>query len=242
MKSKRLFAFLLFSCYDKLCFLEDCFYFEFKGVQIMTFSEQFLESFIRPRNELFIEMEQYAEEHFVPIMQLQAIEVLLQILRIQKPSTILEIGTAIGYSALRMAEALPHSKIVTIERDEERAELAKQYIAKANCEHQISLIVGDALEVEMEQNSFDALFIDAAKGQYLKFFEKYSPLVPSGGVIYIDNMYMHGLSDLQLDKVPKRKKTMVRKLKEFTEWIINHPDYESTFFPVGDGLLICIKR
>lgn len=242
MKSKRLFAFLLFSCYDKVCFLGDSFYFEIKGVHIMTFSKQFLESFIQPRTELFMEMEQYAEKHFVPIMQLQAIEVLLQVLRIQKPSTILEIGTAIGYSALRMAEALPHSKIVTIERDVERAELAKQYIAKANCEHQITLIVGDALEVEIKQNSFDALFIDAAKGQYLKFFEKYSPLVPSGGIIYIDNMYMHGLSDLQLDKVPKRKKSMVRKLKEFTEWIMNHPDYESTFFPVGDGLLICIKR
>lgn len=208
----------------------------------MNFSSSFLESFIRPRSKLFIEMEQYAKQHFVPIMQLEAIEVLLQMLRIQKPKSILEIGSAIGYSALRMADALPNSKIVTIERDKTRAEIAKQFIAKAEREHQVSLIIGDALEVEIEQMSFDALFIDAAKGQYLKFFEKYSKLVPSGGVIYIDNMYMHGLSDLQLEEVPKRKRTMVRNLKNFTEWIMNHEQYISTFFPVGDGLLICIKR
>lgn len=209
----------------------------------MKFSERFLESFIRPRDELFLEMEKFAEKHYVPIMQLEAIEVLLQILRIQNPQAILEIGTAIGYSSLRMAYTLPNCKIVTIEKDEERAEIAKQFISKANRKEQITVIVGDALQVNFdEQLSFDALFIDAAKGQYLKFFEKYSPLLPSGGVIYIDNMYMHGLSDLQLEKVPKRKRTMVRNLKTFTEWIMKHPEYDSTFFPVGDGLLICIKR
>lgn len=209
----------------------------------MDISKNFLESFIKPRNEILLEMEQYAHEHFVPIMQLDAIEVLLQMLRLQNPKTILEIGSAIGYSALRMAEALPDSKIVTIERDESRAQLAKVFISKANKSQQITLITGDALEVELNPNDkYEALFIDAAKGQYLKFFEKYSPLVPSGGAIYIDNMYLHGLSDLPIEQVPRRKRTMVRNLRKFTDWIMNHPDYTSTFFPVGDGLLICIKR
>ena len=209
----------------------------------MGVSDTYVENFLLPREELLVEMEQYAQEHHVPIMQLSGIEALSQILRIQNPKSILEIGTAIGYSAIRMAKALPNTSIVTIERDTNRVEVAKQFIAKSNVESQITVIEGDALEVEIDRNStFDAVFIDAAKGQYMKFFEKYSPLVPSGGVLYIDNMYMHGLSDLDIKEVPRRKRTMIRNLKQFSDWIMQHPDYTSAFFPLGDGLLICLKR
>ena len=209
----------------------------------MGLSDTYVENFLLPREELLLEMEQYAEVHHVPIMQLSGIEALSQILRIQNPKAILEIGTAIGYSAIRMAKALPNTSIVTIERDTNRVEVAKQFIAKSNVESQITVIEGDALEVELDSNStFDAVFIDAAKGQYMKFFEKYSPFVPSGGVLYIDNMYMHGLSDLDIKEVPKRKRTMIRNLKQFSDWIMQHPDYTSAFFPIGDGLLICLKR
>ena len=209
----------------------------------MGVSDTYVENFLLPREELLVEMEQYAKEHHVPIMQLSGIEALSQILRIQNPKAILEIGTAIGYSAIRMAKALPNTSIVTIERDTNRVEVAKQFIAKSNVESQITVIEGDALEVEINENStFDAVFIDAAKGQYMKFFEKYSPLVPSGGVLYIDNMYMHGLSDLDIKEVPRRKRTMIRNLKQFSDWIMQHPDYTSAFFPIGDGLLICLKR
>ncbi|MFC5557634.1 O-methyltransferase [Ureibacillus thermophilus] len=210
----------------------------------MKFSEEFMKSFIQPRNDLLLKMEQYAQNHHVPIMQLEAIEVLTQILRIQKPKRLLEIGTAIGYSAIRIAEAVPDCHIVTIERDEERIQLAKQFIAESNVGNRITLIEGDALEVDASEllSNFDAVFIDAAKGQNMRFFETYSPLVPSGGVIYIDNMYMHGLSELPIEEVPRNKRSMIRKLKEFTEWIANHPDYQTTFVPVGDGLLICLKR
>lgn len=210
----------------------------------MEFSDAYIESFIQPRNELLMEMEKYAKEHHVPIMQLPAIDVLNQLLRIQNPSSILEIGTAIGYSALRMAETLPNCSVVTIERDSERANLAKNFIARSEVSNRITVIEGDALEVDVErlQSTFDAVFIDAAKGQNIRFFEKYSPLVPSGGILYIDNMYMHGLSDLDLKEVPRRKRTMIRNLKNFTDWIMQNPNYDSTFFPVGDGLLICLKR
>ncbi|MDI7740754.1 O-methyltransferase [Lysinibacillus fusiformis] len=210
----------------------------------MEISNTYIESFIHPRNELLMEMEQYAKDHHVPIMQLSAIDVLNQLLRIQNPSSILEIGTAIGYSALRMANALPNCTIVTVERDPERVSLAKQFIARSESTDRITVIEGDALEVDVEsvQSTFDAVFIDAAKGQYMRFFEKYSPLVPSGGILYIDNMYMHGLSDLDIKEVPRRKRTMIRNLKTFADWIMKHPDFDSTFFPVGDGLLICLKR
>lgn len=210
----------------------------------MQLSDAYMQSFIQPRNDLLIEMEQYAKEHHVPIMQLTAIDVLNQLLRIQRPTSILEIGTAIGYSALRMAEALPNCQIVTIERDQERVELAKSYIARSAHANRITVIEGDALEVDVEsiQPTFDAVFIDAAKGQYQRFFEKYAPLVPSGGVLYIDNMYMHGLSNLDIKEVPKRKRTMIRNLKQFTDWIMQHPGFTTAFLPVGDGLLLCLKR
>jgi len=210
----------------------------------MELSEAYIQSFIQPRNDLLLEMEKFAQEHHVPIMQLAAIDVLNQLLRIQKPTSILEIGTAIGYSALRMAEALPDCRIVTIERDSERVELAKAFIARSANANRITVIEGDALEVDVEgiQPTFDAVFIDAAKGQYQRFFEKYAPLVPSGGILYIDNMYMHGLSDLDIKEVPRRKRTMIRNLKNFTDWIMQHPDYTCAFMPVGDGLLLCLKR
>lgn len=209
----------------------------------MEYSNAYIESFIQPRSDLLVEMESFADANHIPIMQLPAIEVLNQMLRIQKPSNILEIGTAIGYSAIRMALTLPDCNIVTIERDVERVALAKDFISRSEVANRITVIEGDALEVDVDKNTtFDAVFIDAAKGQYMRFFEKFSALVPSGGVLYIDNMYMHGLSDLKLEEVPRRKRTMIRNLKNFSEWIMNHDEYDSTFFPVGDGLLICLKR
>lgn len=210
----------------------------------MELSDAYIHSFIHPRSELLLEMEQFAAEHHVPIMQLSGIEALNQLLRIQKPKHILEIGTAIGYSAIRMAMALPETHIVTIERDETRVGYAREFIARSTVAERITVVEGDALEVNVEdiQATYDAVFIDAAKGQYQKFFEKYSSLVPSGGVLYIDNMYMHGLSDLDIKEVPRRKRTMIRNLKTFTDWIMQHPDYTCAFFPVGDGLLICLKR
>ncbi len=210
----------------------------------MELSDAYIQSFIQPRNELLLEMEAFAEANHVPIMQLAGIDALNQLLRIQNPSKILEIGTAIGYSAIRMAEALPNVNIVTIERDSERVAKAKDYITRSTVSDRITVIEGDALEVNDQaiHTTFDAVFIDAAKGQYQRFFEKYAPLVKSGGVLYIDNMYMHGLSDLNLKDVPRRKRTMIRNLKNFTEWIMQHPDYTSAFLPVGDGLLLCLKR
>ncbi len=210
----------------------------------MNISDAYTNSFISVRNDLLLEMEQYAEENYVPIMQLPAIETLLQMLRIQQPQQILEVGSAIGYSAIRMAEAVPTCQIVTIERDEARIANAKDFIARSAVANQIELVEGDALEVTIPvvEDGFDAVFIDAAKGQYQKFFDRYSPLVKRGGILYIDNMYMHGLSDLDMKDVPRRKRTMIRNLHHFAEWVIQNEDYQSTFFPIGDGLLVCIKK
>ncbi|WP_313891766.1 O-methyltransferase [Psychrobacillus sp.] len=211
----------------------------------MDVSEEFLKDLIKPRSAIFLEMEQYAKENHVPIMQLMGMDSLLHLLSLQKPKSILELGTAIGYSSMRMASKLESASIVTIERDVDKATLAKQYIERANLQNRIEVIIGDALEVEADQfgqKKFDAIFIDAAKGQYKKFFEKYAPFLHDGGVIYCDNLLLNGLSELPMNEVPRRKRTMVRNQHQFTEWLMSHEDYDTAFLPVGDGMLVSIKR
>ena len=99
--------------------------------------------------------------------------------------------------------------------------------------------------VEQQQikiSSFDAIFIDAAKGQYKRFFERFVPYLSNSGTVYCDNMFMHGMAEQDLKAIPKRKRTMIRNLKEFTEWMMQHPDFQSALFPIGDGILISTKK
>ncbi|MDX1702268.1 MAG: O-methyltransferase, partial [Melioribacteraceae bacterium] len=202
----------------------------------MRTTDSYIESHIKTRSSHLMEMEEFARINHIPIMELVSIEAFLQLLRLQKPDSILEIGSAIGYSAIRMASALPQAKITTIEKDENRAELARTYIEKNQLTTRIQLITGDALDIELLElasSQFQAIFIDAAKGQYQRFFEKFSPLLPSGGVIYCDNMLMRGFTEIELNDVPRRKRTMVRNLQTFTTWLMNHEEYITTFLPIG---------
>lgn len=211
----------------------------------MTTSHSYITSYIKKRSDFLSNMEQFAKEQHIPIMELVAIESLLQFLRMQQPKSILEVGSAIGYSAIRMAFTLPEAVLTTIEKDEGRCQLAAGYLEQSELTSRIQLLHGDALEIDIDsfsQTTYDALFIDAAKGQYQRFFDKYSPLVPSGGVIYCDNMLMHGFTEIDIQEVPRRKRTMVRNLQQFTKWLMNHEQYETTFLPIGDGITISIKR
>jgi predicted O-methyltransferase YrrM len=204
----------------------------------------YIEELIPGREPLFTEMENYAFENKVPIMELVGIEALLQFLRIQGSKKILEVGTAIGYSALRMAEALPNACIVTIERDLERIQAAEEYIGRSRHGEQIILIKGDALEVEelvREQAPYDTIFVDAAKGQYQKFFEMYSKYLSVDGVIITDNVLFKGLVT-QSEIESKRIRNLVRKIDNFNHWLMNHPDYHTVILPVGDGIAISKKK
>lgn len=204
----------------------------------------YIEELIPGREPLFTEMENYALENKVPIMELVGIEALLQFLRIQGSKKILEVGTAIGYSALRMAEALPNACIVTIERDLERIQAAEEYLGRSKHGEQIILIKGDALEVEelvREQAPYDTIFVDAAKGQYQKFFEMYSKYLSVDGVIITDNVLFKGLVT-QSEIESKRIRNLVRKIDNFNHWLMNHPDYHTVILPVGDGIAISKKK
>jgi predicted O-methyltransferase YrrM len=206
--------------------------------------QAYIEGKINPRNELFQEMENYAKVEKVPIMELIGIEVLLQILRIHNPSTILEVGAAIGYSALRMSEAVPKAIIITIERDEERSVIAERFIHRAGKTDSIHLIKGDALDVEeiiKSYGPFDAIFIDAAKGQYQRFFEIYSKYLNQNGIIITDNILFKGLV-CQTDIENRRIRSLVKKIDGFNQWLMNHDDYDTAILPVGDGIAISKKR
>lgn len=204
----------------------------------------YIESLIKKREPIFAEMEQYALEHDVPIMELSGIEALPQMLRIQGPAKILEIGTAIGYSAMRMADALPNTTIVTIERDTERFNEAIHNISRSGLDRQIKVIHADALEISdkmKDYGPFDALFIDAAKGQYLKFFEMYTPYLSENGIIFTDNVLFKGLVVEEYIE-SKRTRNLVNKIKNYNEWLMNHNEYITSIIPVGDGLAISKKR
>ena len=206
--------------------------------------QEYIDLLLPSRSGILSEMEGYASEHGVPIMEPAGIETMLQMLRIKKPQTILEVGTAIGYSALRMAYALPDIKIVTIERDSARLAKAQEYIEKAGKEKQIELIHGDALETEAVVNEFapyDVIFIDAAKGQYKRFFEMYSTMLNPGGIVITDNVLFKGLVVNQ-EIETKRTRNLVKKIDEFNRWLTSHPQFDTVILPIGDGVAISLLR
>ncbi|MBO9130449.1 O-methyltransferase [Bacillus sp. 165] len=205
---------------------------------------EYLSSFIHNKDPLIVEMEEYAHLHTVPIMDKLGMEFMLQLLRLIQPSSILEIGTAIGYSGIRMAQALPKASIVTIERDEERYEKAKEYVGRSHSAKQLSLIYGDALETFEEvkkHGTFQVIFIDAAKGQYQRFFELYEGLLDENGVIITDNVLFRGLvAGGTIEN--KRKRSLVTKIRSYNEWLMGHESYDTTIFPVGDGVAVSKKK
>lgn len=204
----------------------------------------YIERLIPERNELLSEMENYAKQYDIPIMELEGIEVMLQILRLQKPKRILEIGTAIGYSALRMVTAIEDTKVVTIERDAERYEVAEKYFERSGKSNRLTLIKGDALEVEdqvRQLGPFDAIFIDAAKGQYQKFFAIYSKYLHPDGILISDNVLFKGLV-CETEIKSRRTRSIVKRIDGFNRWLMSHPDYDTVILTVGDGVAISKKR
>ncbi len=196
-------------------------------------------------DDLSLEMKKYAEEFDVPIIQDQGLELMLQLLRIKQPNSILEIGTAIGYSSLMMARHLPKTHIVSIERDIKRYNEAVAYHERSSIKDQVTLIEADALEIANEDlpiQQYDVIFIDAAKAQYQKFFEKYEPLLKEDGMIISDNLLFHGHIFDNNQKQSRNLKQLVRKINRYNDWLANHPDYDTLLLPIGDGVAISLKK
>lgn len=189
------------------------------------------------------EMEEYAEEHSVPIMNKRGMNFLCKFIEKNEIKTILEIGTAIGYSAIRMALVNKNIHIVSIERDQERYIEAVKNIKKFKLDKRITLILGDALDLNVDlTDKFDMLFIDAAKGQYTKFFNKFSKNIEDDGAIVSDNMNFHGLVN-EVDTIENRNlRQLVTKLKKYITFLEENDNYDTKFYKVGDGIAITVKK
>ncbi|WP_059102731.1 O-methyltransferase [Shouchella shacheensis] len=206
----------------------------------------YVASLVPPRPPLVEEMEAFAVRSNVPIMDLVGIESMLVQLSLFDPGRILEIGTAIGYSAIRMAHTVPRAEIVTIERDEDRYMQACDYVREAGLQERITVLNADAKAAVsgVEQYApFDVLFIDAAKGQYQSFFKLYTPLLRTGGVVLSDNVLFRGLvAEEKNVGMSKRLQSIAKKIRRYNEWLANHPQFETRILPIGDGLSVSIKK
>ena len=187
------------------------------------------------------EMEKYAKEENVPIMEKEGIEFLTKYIKDNNIKSILEIGAAIGYSAIKMASISDDIKVTTIERDSFRYNEAVKNIDYNNLNDRINIILGDALEVNIE-GSYDLIFIDAAKAQSIKFFEKYSPLLKDNGTIITDNINFHGLTFSDNPAPTRNLRQLTRKIKTYLEFLENNKEYDSKYINIGDGVIVSKKK
>lgn len=188
------------------------------------------------------DIKQYAKENNIPIMQDEGISFLTTLIHKNKIKSILEIGTAIGYSSIIMALTDKNIKITSVERDEKRYLEAVKNIKKFNLEDRITLIFKDALEVKVEEN-FDLIFLDAAKGQNINFFNNFSKNLNKNGFIVTDNMLFHGYVNKNEEDIKSRNlRGLVRKIKQYHEFLKTSDDYNTSFYNIGDGIAVTTRK
>ena len=184
------------------------------------------------------EIKQKALESHIPIIMDDTLEVIEKELKNNPPHKILEIGTAVGYSAMCFSEFLAdNGKIDTIERDEERIQEAKENFKKVGVEDKIHLYEGDALEILPTLNGkYDMVFIDAAKGKYPFFLKESLRMINDNGIIFADNILYKGY--VMSDYNKHKQRTAVRNLREYIKEVSENPNLETEILEVGDGLAI----
>ncbi len=209
--------------------------------------EVFLELF-REEPPIYIqELEKRAKEEEVPIIRRGTRDVLRYLIRVKRPLRVLEVGTAIGYSALFMKELLPKDgNLTTIEKVQGRIMTAKENFSAYDQEGKITLLEGDASEVlkqlVTEKKSFDFIFMDAAKGQYLNFLQDVMKLLAIGGVLISDNIFHEGDVLESRYAVTRRDRTIHGRMREYLEALTTNPELETICLDVGDGMTISTKR
>lgn len=191
--------------------------------------------------ELLREMESYAALHHVPIINERGRQAFLQVVQEAKPHRVLEIGTAIGYSSLLMAQnGAADIDITTLELSDERIKTAQGYIDRSAYADRIHIMGGDAaenlLKLQLTGQKFDFVFIDAAKGQYVDYFHKIQPMLADKAVILADNVLFRGYVKGDVP-MPRRFKTIVKRLREYIE-LVSQPPYVTEILENGDGLAV----
>ena len=189
--------------------------------------------------ELILEMEDYAQEKNVPIIEKKSIAFIMKYIKDNNVKNILEIGSAIGYSAILMASATSDVFVTTIERDEERYMECLKNVKRCGLDKKINVVFQDALEVNLASDlKYDLIFIDAAKGQYERFFEKYKYFLKENGTIITDNLKFHGYVG-KSDKIEsKNLKGLVQKIENYIDFLKENEEFDTKFYDIGDGLSV----
>lgn len=189
-----------------------------------------------------LDIEKYAKDNNVPIMLPDGIEFLLNYIKENNVKTILEIGSAIGYSAIRMALISSDIKVTTIERDIDRYNEAIKNISDFSLENQINVIYADAFDVDLSEK-FDLIFIDAAKSQYIKFFEKFKHNLNETGTIISDNLEFHGLVENKENvSLSRNVRGLVRKINEYVTFLKDNREFKTDFYSIGDGIGVSVRK
>ncbi len=189
--------------------------------------------------ELILEMEDYAQEKNVPIIEKKSIAFIMKYIKDNNVKNILEIGSAIGYSAILMASANKEAFVTTIERDEERYMECLKNVKKCGLDKRINVVLQDALDVNLrEEIKYDLIFIDAAKGQYTKFFEKYKYFLKDTGAIITDNLKFHGYVGKKDEIESKNLKSLVEKIENYIDFLKDNEEFDTKFYDIGDGLSV----
>lgn len=189
--------------------------------------------------EQILEMENYASEHNVPIIEKKSIAFIMKYIRDNNIKNVLEIGSAIGYSAILMASSNQETMVTTIERDETRYMECLKNVKKCVMDKKINVVYQDALELNLSEDlRYDLIFIDAAKGQYTRFFEKYKNFLNPNGAIITDNIKFHGYvgESNKLDK--GNLKSLVEKIEKYIEFLKTNTEFDTEFYDIGDGLSV----
>ncbi len=204
--------------------------------------KRYLESFRKNDDALIEEMENFARQNNVPILDWHSVQFLENLIKIYKPDRVLEIGTAIGYSTIRIARCLSKKATVyTIEKSEDNIKLAEINFEKSGLAKKIKLLKGDALNILPQiGKKFDFIFLDADKEDYKRLFDYSMILLRKGGVMLIDNLLWHGYA--ASSRVPSKYLKSSKHIKEFNKIFILQQNLDSMIIPIGDGLGLGVKK
>lgn len=204
-------------------------------------------SFMRERQapvtDALKELEEFARRENIPIIPHETVAFFRLFLQTMQPKSILEIGTAIGFSALLMAEQVPDSKIMTIDRNEEMIGFAKENFARFDQRKQITLLEGDAVDLlEHIEQRFDLIFMDSAKSKYIVFLPEVLKRLEVGGVVILDDIFQGGDVARDIMEVRRGQRTIYRGLQRLFDATLDHPGLTASLIPLGDGILMIRKN
>lgn len=204
----------------------------------------YIHSLETENSEILEQIEKEALDTFVPIIRKEMQSFLKVLLRVKRPLNILEVGTAVGFSAILMSEYVPEEcKITTIENYEKRIPIARENFKRAGKEEQITLIEGDAFEVlKTLQDSYDFIFMDAAKGQYIAYLPEVMRVLSPGGILVSDNVLQNGEIIESRFAVERRDRTIHSRMREYLYTLKHHPELETSIIPLGDGVALSVKK